>query len=150
MLRTRVIPVLLLKDAGLVKTVKFRNPKYVGDPINAVKIFNDKEVDELMSHYAHEIVGEFWDPKIKLAWNNYRDINFPFEEINPPEFEVSMNWNLEQYVQYLMSWSSTNSYIKKNDSNPVELIVEDLEKAWGDPNEIKRVTWDIFMRIGRK
>ncbi len=48
MLRTRVIPVLLLKNAGLVKTIKFKNPKYVGDPINAVRIFNDKEVDELV------------------------------------------------------------------------------------------------------
>lgn len=45
--KTRVIPVLLLKNGGLVKTVKFKDPKYVGDPINAVRIFNEKEVDEL-------------------------------------------------------------------------------------------------------
>jgi imidazole glycerol-phosphate synthase subunit HisF len=48
MLKTRVIPCLLLKNNGLVKSVKFKNPTYVGDPINAVKIFNDKEVDELL------------------------------------------------------------------------------------------------------
>jgi len=48
MLRSRVIPCLLLHNKGLVKTVNFNNPKYVGDPINAVKIFNEKEVDELM------------------------------------------------------------------------------------------------------
>ncbi len=48
MLRTRVIPCLLLRNGGLVKTVKFDNPTYVGDPINAVKIFNEKEVDELV------------------------------------------------------------------------------------------------------
>ena len=47
MLRPRIIPSLLVHDKGLVKTVKFKNPKYVGDPINAVKIFNEKEVDEL-------------------------------------------------------------------------------------------------------
>ncbi len=47
MLRARVIPCLLLRDGGLVKTVKFADAKYVGDPINAVRIFNDKEVDEL-------------------------------------------------------------------------------------------------------
>jgi imidazole glycerol-phosphate synthase subunit HisF len=47
-LATRVIPCLLLKGAGLVKTVRFKDPKYVGDPINAVKIFNEKEVDELI------------------------------------------------------------------------------------------------------
>lgn len=48
MLRTRVIPSLLLQGQGLVKTVQFRKPSYVGDPINAIKIFNDKEVDELV------------------------------------------------------------------------------------------------------
>lgn len=46
-IKTRVIPVLLLKDKGLVKTVKFAQPRYIGDPINSVRIFNEKEVDEL-------------------------------------------------------------------------------------------------------
>ena len=48
MLRHRVIPCLLVKNGGLVKTRRFDDPKYVGDPINAIRIFNDKEVDELM------------------------------------------------------------------------------------------------------
>ena len=47
MLRSRIIPSLLIRDGGLVKTRQFRDDKYVGDPINAVKIFNEKEVDEL-------------------------------------------------------------------------------------------------------
>lgn len=47
MLRPRIIPALLLKNQGLVKTVKFKNPVYIGDPINTVKIFNEKCVDEL-------------------------------------------------------------------------------------------------------
>lgn len=48
MLRPRIIPCLLVHEGGLVKTVGFRNPKYVGDPINAVKIFNEKDSDELV------------------------------------------------------------------------------------------------------
>lgn len=48
MLGTRVIPCLLLKKGSLVKTVRFKDPKYVGDPINVVKIFNEMEVDELL------------------------------------------------------------------------------------------------------
>jgi cyclase len=48
MLRPRIIPCLLLSNGGLVKTVRFSSPKYVGDPINAVRIFNEKEVDELI------------------------------------------------------------------------------------------------------
>lgn len=48
MLRSRIIPCLLVHKKGLVKTVNFKDSKYVGDPINAVKIFNEKEVDELI------------------------------------------------------------------------------------------------------
>jgi imidazole glycerol-phosphate synthase subunit HisF len=48
MLRPRIIPCLLVRNGGLVKTVRFEEPKYVGDPINAVKIFNEKEADELI------------------------------------------------------------------------------------------------------
>lgn len=72
----RIIPVLLLKDRGLVKTTKFQQPVYVGDPINAVKIFNEKEVDELIIldisatrqqyepryEYLREIVSECFSP----------------------------------------------------------------------------------------
>jgi len=48
MFRPRVIPVLLLKNQGLVKSIKYKNYNYIGDPINAVKIFNDLEADELV------------------------------------------------------------------------------------------------------
>ncbi|MDC0990275.1 AglZ/HisF2 family acetamidino modification protein [Gammaproteobacteria bacterium] len=48
MLRPRIIPCLLVHKGGLVKTINFKTPKYIGDPINAVKIFNEKEADELI------------------------------------------------------------------------------------------------------
>src|SRR5262245_49935843 len=48
MRRIRVIPCLLVQGRGLVKTVRFKDPRYVGDPVNAVRIFNEKEVDELI------------------------------------------------------------------------------------------------------
>jgi len=48
MLQARVMPCLLVKNERLVKTIKFKNPSYIGDPINAIKIYNEKEVDELI------------------------------------------------------------------------------------------------------
>lgn len=48
MLRSRIIPVLLIHKGGLYKTIKFSTPKYIGDPLNAVRIFNEKQVDELI------------------------------------------------------------------------------------------------------
>lgn len=65
MLRPRIIPCLLVKDKGLVKTVQFKNPKYVGDPINAVRIFNEKQVDEL-SIFDIDASAENRDPDYKM------------------------------------------------------------------------------------
>lgn len=65
MYRARVIPCLLLQDGGLVKTVKFKRPRYLGDPINAVKIFNEKEVDELV--FLDIVAGrQGWEPPFDL------------------------------------------------------------------------------------
>lgn len=63
MLRPRVIPVLLVQNKGLVKTCKFSNPVYLGDPINAIKIYNEKEVDELVIldiEASREVTGIDW------------------------------------------------------------------------------------------
>ena len=65
MLRSRIIPCLLLHQGGLVKTRQFKEPKYVGDPLNAVKIFNEKEVDELM-FIDIDATAEAREPSIPL------------------------------------------------------------------------------------
>ena len=70
MLIPRVIPCLLLRGTGLVKTTRFADPKYVGDMINAVRIFNDKEVDEIiiLDIEAHAGRGRIqWDLVTKTA-----------------------------------------------------------------------------------
>ena len=69
MLRSRVIPVLLVRNKGLVKTTKFSDDKYVGDPLNAVRIFNEKEADELMILDLDATVnGDEPDYKVIESW----------------------------------------------------------------------------------
>lgn len=76
MLRPRIIPCLLLHNKGLVKTVKFKEGKYVGDPLNAVKIFNEKEVDELMFLDIDASV-ENREPDFELIRNLAMESNMP-------------------------------------------------------------------------
>lgn len=68
MLRSRIVPCLLLHKGGLVKTRQFKEPKYVGDPLNAVKIFNEKEVDELM-FLDIDATSEGYEPRMALLRN---------------------------------------------------------------------------------
>lgn len=76
MLRPRVIPCLLLKGNGLVKTVQFAQPKYVGDPLNAVRIFNEKEVDELVVLDIDATVQNR-EPNFKLIGNLASECRMP-------------------------------------------------------------------------
>ena len=76
MLRPRIIPCLLIKDKGLVKTVNFSNPKYLGDPINAVRIFNEKCVDELIVlDIDATLKGK--DPNLKMIDNLATECRMP-------------------------------------------------------------------------
>jgi len=77
MLYPRIIPCLLVKNKGLVKTVNFKNPKYVGDPINAVKIFNEKKVDELMVIDIDATI-ENRKPDYKMIKNLATECRMPF------------------------------------------------------------------------
>lgn len=77
MLRPRIIPCLLVHNKGLVKTVKFKDPKYVGDPINAVRIFNEKEVDELMVIDIDATV-ESREPNFEMIKNLAGECRMPF------------------------------------------------------------------------
>ncbi|MFN3453884.1 MAG: AglZ/HisF2 family acetamidino modification protein [Pseudobdellovibrio sp.] len=76
MLRPRIIPCLLIQDGGLVKTTQFKDAKYVGDPINAVRIFNEKQSDEL-------IVVDI-DATVKGKEPNYKQISLLAAECRMP------------------------------------------------------------------
>ena len=77
MLRSRIIPCLLIQNKGLVKTVNFKDPKYVGDPINAVKIFNEKEVDELIV-LDIDATKKNRGPNLKMIKNLADECRMPF------------------------------------------------------------------------
>jgi len=76
MLTPRIIPCLLIHNNGLVKTVKFKDPKYVGDPLNAVRIFNEKEVDELMV-VDIDASAEGKEPNYRLIQNLATECRMP-------------------------------------------------------------------------
>jgi cyclase len=77
MLRSRIIPCLLIQNKGLVKTVNFKDTKYVGDPINAVKIFNEKEVDELIV-LDIDATKENRGPNLKMIKSLADECRMPF------------------------------------------------------------------------
>jgi ubiquinone/menaquinone biosynthesis C-methylase UbiE len=107
------------------------------------------EIDAIIHHFATKTLKDYWPPERKFVWNNYEDLPFPFEEITAPKFYCIVNWNFNQWINYINSWSSTQKYISIHNSNPIEMILPELQKTWGDINEIKITSWELGLRVGR-
>ena len=106
-------------------------------------------IEAIIDRFYRQIVGPYWDFERKLVETGYRTIDFPFDELEPPSFEMSTPWSLAHLKGYLQSWSATQKYMAVNDKNPIELIEADLNAAWGDPESIRLVKWPLSVRVGR-
>ncbi|MEO1655937.1 MAG: class I SAM-dependent methyltransferase [Bacteroidota bacterium] len=105
------------------------------------------QVDALVSYVYKDILGDkFWDPERKLVEAKYETIYFPFENLASPTFQITYEWNLEQVLGYINTWSAFQKYLVQSSENPLEALRSEFEKVWGPQLESKRVTWDIFMK----
>jgi SAM-dependent methyltransferase len=107
------------------------------------------EVDALVRRYYYEIVGEYWPQRIHYLEEQYQTLPFPFEEIAPPSFAMEVSWNLPQFAGFLDSWSATQRYRAQKGAHPLEVIWSQIQAAWGDESQVRRVRWPLYFRIGR-
>lgn len=105
-------------------------------------------IDAIIRRYHDALLGEYWPPERKFLTDGYRSLPFPFRELTPPRIEMVTEWTLDHLLGYLRSWSATQRYIDQNNANPLALITEKLSKAWGNPNESRRVVWPLTLRVG--
>jgi SAM-dependent methyltransferase len=106
-------------------------------------------IDALLTRYHQEIVGPFWSPNAQLANEHYRDIRFPFEELQSPSFVAQADWELNDVIGYLTSWSATQKFRVVHGHSPVDNIRDELANAWGNPHFKRRVRWPLYLRVGR-
>jgi SAM-dependent methyltransferase len=107
------------------------------------------EIDAIVRHFYSDIVGADWPPERKLVEDGYRTLPFPFDEIAPPPFQMIQSWDLDHLLGYLESWSSTQRYWNRTGEDPLDVIREQLEAAWGDPGRPRDVIWPLHLRVGR-
>jgi SAM-dependent methyltransferase len=104
-------------------------------------------IDEIVNRYYHEVVGPFWPPERKLV-ENFADLPFPFNEIEPPKIEMTTHWNLDHLIGCLGTWSSTQRFMAATGADRLEQIIDELRRAWGNPQQVRSVIWPLTLRIG--
>jgi SAM-dependent methyltransferase len=107
------------------------------------------EIDAVVDELYSGTLGTSWEPERRLVETLYRDVPFPFEELTPPRFEMSAEWELEHLIGYIETWSALGTYRRKHaGEDPMKVMVPKIEAAWGGA-ERRVVTWPVGMRVGR-
>lgn len=105
-------------------------------------------VDVVISELYTSLLGNYWDPERRYIDENYETIPFPFPEIATVDFEHVVHWTFEHLSGYLRTWSAVKQYQKMLGTDPVALISEKLQQAWGEA-AVHAVRFPILLRLGR-
>lgn len=107
------------------------------------------ELDRILESYYRETLDGYWSDRLKYLDARYATLPFPFQEIEPPEFDIQEDWDLSKLLGFLASWSATPKYIEANGVHPLEVVIDELRAAWGEEEHVHHMRWLIHMRIGK-
>ena len=110
----------------------------------------DHGVDDVFDELYEHRLGPYWPPERRHVDDGYRHLPFPFEPISDaPQFEMAMDWDLGQYLDYLRTWSSSQRYLRETGRDAVSEFGAAFAAAWGDPDQRREVGWPLSLRAGR-
>lgn len=107
------------------------------------------EVNAAVQHFYHQVVGPYWPPERHHVETGYRELDFPFERIDAPEFSMAQQWPLAQLLGYFRSWSATARYKAAHGHDPVDVLEQQLRPLWGDPAATRAIRWPLSIVAGR-
>jgi SAM-dependent methyltransferase len=106
-------------------------------------------VDQVVERFYRDTVGPCWPPERVHVERRYADLPFPFPRLELPALFIEADLTLDAYVGYLGTWSGTRRYIESGLGDPLPALRADLARGWGDPLQVRRVTWPLALLVGR-
>jgi len=103
--------------------------------------------NRVFQNFYHGVVGEFWPKERRVVEEGYAGIDFPFQEIPVPAFEMAQSWDAEHIAGYCASWSATDRYRKATGHDPIPELREKLTGELG--SAATEIRWPFFAKVGR-
>lgn len=103
-------------------------------------------LDVLLVDFYTRVIGSWWPPERKWVDEGYRTLPFPFTEIAAPAFEIRLQWQLEDLLAYLRTWTATRYWMQAENCDPTLPLGEALRPLWGEGS--KEIVWPIALRVG--
>lgn len=106
-------------------------------------------VDRAYFRLYEGIVGPYWPPERAHVEAGYASIPVPFAPLAAPALAIEAEWDMEEFLAYLETWSAVQYYRKAGRGDPIALIRGDLARAWGDPSAPRRIRWPLSIKAGK-
>lgn len=110
---------------------------------------DDPILNRILQGFYGTTLSSYWSPQRQLVEEEYRTIEFPFEEIPSPRFAMQESWSLNEMLGYVATWSATASMIKAGGQDVFDEFCRTTGEAWGDPDVRRIIRWPLSMRIGK-
>lgn len=107
----------------------------------------DAELDDRFQEFYREEMGPYWPPERRFVDEGYRTLEFPFDEIDTPAFQIRTSFNLAALLGYLSTWSATRKAREAGRIDILERFTTDITELWGDPSVERPVRWPISLRV---
>jgi SAM-dependent methyltransferase len=105
-------------------------------------------IDAVIDDFYANTVGADWPPERRYVEQGYRTLPFPWREERVPAFELETDWDLEQVLGYLATWSAVQRFRDRVGHDPLPALRPQLEAAW-PACRARRLRWPIHLRLGR-
>jgi SAM-dependent methyltransferase len=114
------------------------------------QVVDDPSINRVLARFYRETVGPFWPPERRHVESGYRNLPFPYPELNPPGFAMERRWALEDLLGYIGTWSATQHCRENTGSDPVPALRRELKPLWGDSASTRPIRWPLSLRVGRR
>lgn len=105
-------------------------------------------LDARFQRFYRDEIGPFWPPERALVDSGYATLDFPFAEMPAPALEIRVEWPLDGFLGYLLTWSSVRAAREAGRERLLRDFARDLSALWGDADTLRTVVWPLNMRIG--
>jgi SAM-dependent methyltransferase len=106
-------------------------------------------INRLLLRFINDDLGQYWPPEVRHVLDGYATIEFPFEEIDVPHFEINERWTLARFLGFVRTWSGVGRFIDVHGKDPVAPLADELEPLWRSPDATLTITWQLKARVGR-
>lgn len=110
---------------------------------------DDAEIDAVITSFIGDTLGPYWPPETDHVLDGYASLELPFAALEPPPFEMTVEWTLTRFLGFIRTWSGVARCVEAEGDDPVEALADRLRPMWGADGDLRTIRWSLKILVGR-